>query len=272
MLCLKHTPLLDFTLIASFVCVGTLGALSGLAVSPTISSAEIYIGLVLALALVLAYADGYTTDTAASAAAAPLVPSAVRRAAVRRAPGAATTSATYLLMGAFAFFGGVLTASVGFGADFALYTFGHALWNLLLPHRFLSHQVLSASSVVTMASLSCITAAARAFTDGISRSALECWAAAAWVVCIGAPVGSLLLRGQSSSARRSLRQKVERLALHLLALFQAVLFATWQPPPPEFWAALASLGVGLVGLLAAHQRCLLHRTDDLERPGRSRIE
>ena len=128
-------------------------------------------------------------------------------------------------------------------------------WNPLLPHRYLPDQALSATSVVTMASLSSVTALARAATGSLLPPALLCWGAAAPVVCIGAPLGSLLLTETHPSG--AFLQRAVRATFYLLALAQLPAFAALQPHPAAFYPALA-VGMGAVALLlAAHRRLVL---------------
>jgi hypothetical protein len=175
-------------------------------------------------------------------------------------------------MAACALAGGYLTACVGFGADLCLYTFGHLVWNRLLPHRCLSDHALSASSVVAMGALSSITALTRAVTGGLSSSSLHCWGAAACIVCIGAPIGSLLLTDKAADAvppdaaapfsgRAAFWQRAVRGIFYLLAFCQLLLFAQLRPPPPSFWWRLAGCAACLVALLAVHALALASPSD-----------
>ena len=183
MLCLKHNLLLEFAVIAIFICVGTTGVLAGLANSA--ASTHIYMALTFCSAVVLLYIDQGAGAAPAFLAHTEEAATNRRILAVRRAPSAFVTNVAYLVMIFFAFAGGYLTACVGFGADICLYSFGHLLWNQILPHRKLSDEALSASSVVAMGALSFIATLVRAVTGGISQTSLHCWGTTACIVCIG---------------------------------------------------------------------------------------
>ena len=64
---------------------------------------------------------------------------------------------------------------------------------MMPPDRAHPDAVLTASSVVSMGLLSLVGALARALTRQIDREVYLCWGAAAWIVCFGAPLGSLCL-------------------------------------------------------------------------------
>ena len=114
-----------------------------------------------------------------------------------------------------AFVGGFFTGSCGSGSDIVLYAFGVLVWNV--ARQPTSSETLTASSVVVMGILSVIGAAARVLTGSVSRRVYLCWGAAAWVVCWGAPLGSLLLTPK--------RQAYLRLLFYVLAAAQFVGFA-----------------------------------------------
>ena len=90
--------------------------------------------------------------------------------------------------------GGFLTAYVGSGADMLMYAYGVLLWNtLVVPEEKISQEALKGSSVVTMGALSIFTAACKCIVKLPSTQVLHCWAACAWIVCFGAPLGALLI-------------------------------------------------------------------------------
>ena len=233
--CLKHDMLLEFAMIATFIVLGTLGILTGLSI-PDVASTQVYMALTAGFALVLLYTDMTLNRRPAG------LDARQRVIAGSLAPSALTINLVYIPMGLIAFLGGYLTACVGFGADLCLFTFGRLVWNRFLPHRALSDLCLSASSVVTMASLSLIASVARAATGSISSSVLRCWGAAAWIVCIGAPIGSLL----HSYVRV---QRAIRSCFYVLAVAQLVAFQLVQPPPLRFWLFLACPAAACPGLL-----------------------
>ena len=75
------------------------------------------------------------------------------------------------------------------------YGFGVYIWNVALGDTDLkmAENKLTASSVVVMGLLSIVTACARGFTAGISMNVWYCLGACSWLVCWGAPLGSLFL-------------------------------------------------------------------------------
>jgi len=176
---------LHLPLILLFTVCGTPGVLVGLwlGLQPyTINVA--YTVLVFEFAIVLFYSKALAPLSTRSAvpedAAAPADHLALRRAAA------------VILAVPTAFVGGFFTASVGMGSDIMLYCYGLYAWNWLDPASARTDVSHTASSVVVMAVLSVVTAAVRATTQGM-ESVHECWAATAWLVVLGAPLGSLLL-------------------------------------------------------------------------------
>ena len=88
-------------------------------------------------------------------------------------------------------------------------------------------------------------ACSRAFTRDISTNVLYCWGATCWLVCFGAPLGSLLL---TPGLRAQLR-----IAFYLLAIAQFVGFAVIKvKAKPTAWIIFASVTVAVFGGLALH--------------------
>jgi uncharacterized membrane protein YfcA len=111
--------------------------------------------------------------------------------------------------------GGFFTGSCGSGSNILLYAFGVLVWN---PNRHpRAAATLTASSVVVMGLLSLVGAAARAMTGSVAPRVYLCWGASAFIVCWGAPLGSLLLTPR--------RQAYLRLLFYILAVAQFVGFA-----------------------------------------------
>ena len=159
---------------------------------------------------------------------------------------------TAMLACLFGLAGGFLTATIGTGADIALYAFGTFGWNVRHPRLALGGEQLTAAAVVTMAMVSAMTALARALTGGFSRPTLLCWAAMAPVVVIGAPVGSLIL---SPAAATWLRRVFYVLATSQFAAY--LIFA--QDVAPLLWRLMA-LGIGIEVLgLASHFYVAVYR-------------
>jgi hypothetical protein len=111
--------------------------------------------------------------------------------------------------------GGFFSGSCGSGSDVMLYAFGVLVWNVVRAPR--SPETLTASSVIVMGLLSLVGASARSLTGSVTPRVYLCWGAAAWVVCWGAPLGSLLLTPTW--------QAYLRLLFYVLAIAQFVGFA-----------------------------------------------
>jgi len=113
--------------------------------------------------------------------------------------------------------GGFITGNVGGGSDMMLYVFGIYIWNVLAPEKRLSENCFTATSVVVMATMSIVTVLARALTAGFTPKVLQCWGAMAIVVCIGAPVGSMVLTPAAVPYLRAM--------FYVLAVVQFAMFA-----------------------------------------------
>ena len=176
----------------------------------------------------------------------------------------------HALMVIFAFVGGCFTASVGSGSDMALFVFGKFVWNVLLPHRHLSNRALASSSVVTMGAIAAIVSVARAVSgNGISLPAVHCWAASAWVVCIGAPIGSLVLSENGSGAL----QHCLRVSFYALSLTQLYAFALHVEQPRAFWTTLGVITAIVFTLAMVHNRyCMSQRHADGDVAERMHVE
>ena len=123
----------------------------------------------------------------------------------------------YLLMIFSSFIGGFFSGNCGSGSDIMLYVFGVLGWNFLMPHQAYPESVLTASSVVTMGLLSLVGALSRGLTRQITAEVYLCWGATVWIVCWGAPIGSLLLTPSL--------QAYLRVVFYLLAIAQFAGFA-----------------------------------------------
>jgi len=184
--------LLDFTLITIFILFGIPGVLIGLAF-PVVPFyfMSIFQTLVLTFAFVFFYLNVLAPRASPSA-----VPTDTHRVATPRRDHLKPLNAytAYGSMCTAAFAGGFLTANVGSGSDIVLYVYGLLGWNLLMPESlYFSDTALTACSVVVMGMLSLVTAICRALSGQIQINVLYCWGATAWLVCFGAPIGSLLL-------------------------------------------------------------------------------
>ncbi|KAL1514935.1 hypothetical protein AB1Y20_004013 [Prymnesium parvum] len=210
---LTKPHLLDFTLVSAFIIFGVPGILFGLSlnVSPFYIVLTFQI-LVLEFAFIFFYLNILAPRDSPSA-----VPTQQR---TSRGPDTKPMRSVlaYGSMVLAAFAGGFITSKVGSGSDIVLYAYGLLIWNIIVPEskRF-SDTSLTASSVVVMGILSLVTSFCRAMTFDISSDVLFCWGATSWVVCIGAPMGSLLLTP-------GLRAQM-RIVFYLLAIAQFVGFA-----------------------------------------------
>jgi hypothetical protein len=124
----------------------------------------------------------------------------------------------YVCMALGAVLGGFVTANVGSGSDIMLYAYGIFVWNKFVPmNRRRGDHSLTASSVVVMGCMSLLTACCRALSSvPITHRTMLTWGAMAWVVVIGAPVGSLVLTPACVPYLRMM--------FYFLAVVQLVLF------------------------------------------------
>lgn len=99
---------------------------------------------------------------------------------------------TFLIISAL--IGGFITSKVGSGSDMAVFVYGLYGWNVFFPNRKKSDVDFTASSVVIMAAMSVLTALMRGVYSEFSERTMDCWAAMAFIVVIGAPLGSIVLK------------------------------------------------------------------------------
>lgn len=247
--------LADFSLIVCFVIAGIPGILVGL----SLKLAPFYVVLTFQI-LVLEFAVTFfylnILAPRHSSSAAPSEMQITVRDEAREKP--LNMLLAYGSMCAAAFVGGFLTANVGSGSDIMLYAYGLLGWNLLVPEsaRF-SDASLTASSVVVMGAHSLVTSACRVLTRDISVEVIYCWGATAWLVCFGAPLGSLLI---TPGLRAQLR-----IVFYLLAGAQFVGFAVLKiKGRTDAWAAFAATTCALLLVLGAHFH---HARSKIERKG-----
>jgi uncharacterized membrane protein YfcA len=113
--------------------------------------------------------------------------------------------------------GGLLTSQTGSGSDMLAYSFGMLVYNSIVPKaQQIPENVLTASSVLIMASMSLMTAVVTEATVGISYDVKLCWAAAFPIVMLGAPLGTMTL---TPTMTRALRYVFCVLALTQLICF-----------------------------------------------------
>ena len=99
-------------------------------------------------------------------------------------------------------FGGFVTAKLGSGSDSMAYVFAAFAWNLMTPWHRISESSMTASTVIVMATMSIVVMGVRFSTGTLSEEVIHCWAAAAPVVCFGAPTGALVLGPRAEIALR----------------------------------------------------------------------
>lgn len=125
--------------------------------------------------------------------------------------------------------------------------FGIYVWNILCPQQRLSDTAFTASSVVVMGIMSVVCSAARGFTTGFSPKVVHCWGAMAFIVCVGAPVGSMVLTPAAVPYLRAL--------FYVLAALQFTMFAALKiQGNGEQWLVVAVLLSAELLFLAAHKR------------------
>jgi len=290
LICVYKRHLVDFDLCATFVMCGIPGVLLGLAMDlPPFFVMLTFQILVLEFAVVFFYLNVLSPRTSPSAVPthqmhtatettsavtstsdeganarepargpSPTEVEAVDSALAKPQPDSVMSRTTArFAMGSMAlasFAGGFLTANVGSGSDIMLYAYGLLGWNLIVPKgRRLNDTQLTASSVVVMGLMSLVTAVCRGFTGQIASDTLYCWGATAWLVCFGAPLGSLLL---TPGLRAQLR-----ITFYIIAIAQFIGFAVLKIGVNAvawiiFGSVTAALLVGLVLHYAHAKRTL----------------
>ena len=189
-----------------FFCVfGAVGVVIGLiaALARGISNV-VFTSTVFGFAIAYSYASELLPQATAAAAMSSSTSSSAAAAKEGEWAAAHSDVVTALLACACGVGGGFLTATIGTGADIALYAFGVFGWNVRHPRLALGGEQLTAAAVVTMAIISNVFSLARALTGGFSRPTLLCWAAMVPVVVVGAPVGSLVLSPAAATWLRRL--------------------------------------------------------------------
>lgn len=165
----------------------------------------------------------------------------------------ATTNATRrdLLLILSALLGGFVTAKLGSGSDSMLYIYASFGWNsFVAPDAKLSESTMTASTVVVMATMSIVVFGIRLAQGDISRDVTFCWAAAAPVVCLGAPIGSLIL---GPDAEIGLRKFFYFIAFLQFIMFAVIVIKTHVAG----WTVVAVILVVTISSIAGHYYCRL---------------
>lgn len=242
--------LLDFKFISIFTVVGTAGVLTGLAwqIQPYYINL-LYTSLVLEFSFVYFYTNVLAPrkSNAKGSVAAPM-------------PSSRVVWGVHVLMILFAFAGGIVTANVGSGSDIMLYAFGIYVWNSAFTETSMAmpENMLTASSVVVMGLLSIVTAVTRQATVGVSMNVWYALGACSWLVCWGAPLGSLLL---TPALQMSLRASFYVMAAIQFCAFGIIKIKTGMPhvagkrlSSSETWATVACLTCVILALCAVHHK------------------
>lgn len=225
LLCVVKGHLLDFKFISVFTVIGTAGVLIGLSANVKPYTANmIYTVIVLEFAFLYFYTNVVSPRRAKGATV------AVSNA--KPPPGEKKMLVLHTLMIGAAILGGFITANVGSGSDIMLYAFGIYVWNVFCAdtNLVMAENKLTASSVVVMGLLSIVTMVARACTAGISMNVWYCLGACSWLVCWGAPLGSLLL---TPELQMTLRASFYVMSVIQFSFFAALKIKTNQPPTPK---------------------------------------
>ena len=242
---LRKSHLLDFDLISVFVLFGVPGVIFGLALDlPPFYIVLIFQILVLEFACAFFYLNVLAPRERDSLRVAP---AAEATELSKASPITKMLLLKHVSMGLAAFAGGFVTASVGSGADVLLYAYGLLCWNMLVPHESMKYSDadLTACSVVVMGVLSLATSLCRALTSSLTDKVLDCWGATAWLVCWGAPLGSMLLTPRMRAGLR--------IAFYVLALLQFVGFAVLKVKHrADAWAIFTGFTAVVFCLLAIH--------------------
>jgi hypothetical protein len=224
MIAIVKPHLLDFNLIACFTFMGIPGMLMAfsLDLSPFYIILTFQI-LVLEFGVIYFYlnvlspkVDGAITSTGIYSPSSP-TKKPQPGTAIPPVPNNSREYMAYALMVIAAFIGGFFSGNCGSGADIMLYVFGVLGWNFLMPHKAYPESVLTGSSVVTMGLLSLVGTLCRGMTRQITSEVYLCWGATVWIVCWGAPIGSLLLTPSL--------QAYLRIVFYVLAIAQFAGFA-----------------------------------------------
>ena len=173
-------------------------------------------------------------------------------------------------MVACAVVGGFAAAAVGTGSDIAMYIFGILCWNVLAPKEDVLHDnQLTASGIVVMGLISLVVVLMRLLDLSTSEDVhpilnnrtntsstpiftfrvLETWAAMVPIVCLGAPLGSLVLTPR--------RLPWLRRMFYFLAVLQLIMFGVLKIKNNwAVWWVIVVLTCVQSGLIVVHQRVI----------------
>jgi len=153
--------------------------------------------------------------------------------------------------------GGFFASYLGCGADMMAYTAGFILSSNSKPQNVMSESMLTASSVIIMASISVAGVIINSLTmapDGVGYDVRLCWAATVPIVVIGAPIGSYVLSPRMVNILKN--------TFYFLAAFQLATFGILKIQDDlSLWALVIVSLFCTVGSLMVHHR---YRNETLE--------
>ena len=158
----------------------------------------------------------------------------------------------WILIALFSFIGGFISSQIGTGAEMAVYAYGALVHNNYSRRIDINNNKISvedndltAMSIIVMTVTSIFGTILRASSSGdgaISNEVYHAFLACAWIVVLGAPVGSLFL---SVNNQRRLR-----VLFYFLALLQLVIFGLikFRDNAAAWCSVIGSLCLVMVGI------------------------
>ena len=165
---------------------------------------------------------------------------------------------TWLALTISGFLGGILSSQIGSGADITFYVCGSVYLNSRFKNNKIGGNALTAISVIIMATVSVFGTIIRVTTtgddDAPTKETYQLWISCAWIVVVGAPVGSLCLTPS--------RQEILKRLFYLLALGQLIIFGAVKiQTNATAWAGVAGTLATTVILVGIHYYCYYSNTN-----------
>ena len=153
------------------------------------------------------------------------------------------------------FFGGMLSSQIGSGSDVAWFMYASLFLNKSRGKEDrIDDNALTACSVIIMAAISVFGSAIR-LAQGVESDVFLALLACVWVVCLGAPLGSLFL----TPRRRSLLKR----AFYVLALVQLLTFGIIKiKGNAAAWFGVGGALVFVLVVIASHYFFVLKKKGD----------